>query len=153
MSEDERYEDGPVVALPNPNDVLFPDRAPTVTFPEKGSGVTGTILGMVTSQQTEMGSGRPLMWSDGTPRLQVIVTLQTDENDPTVEDDDGKRRLFVKADMMRAIREAVKVAGEKRLDIGGELQVTWTDEGVAPGKGLSKPKVYEAKYLTGAEPF
>lgn len=156
MTED-NYDDDPQPdrrqVLPDPDEALGLDRAPTATFPELGATISGTVVGKLTAQQTDMDTGKPLTYDDGHPRLQVIVTLQTSLNDGDIVDDDGRRRLFVKGDMTRAVRDAVKATGRRKLDLGGELSVTWADEGVAPRKGLNKPKLYEAKYLAPEEPF
>jgi hypothetical protein len=43
-----------------------------------------------------MKTGEPKFWPSGDPMYQVIVTVQTQERDPSIQDDDGKRRLFIK---------------------------------------------------------
>ncbi|AHB79600.1 hypothetical protein PBI_VALIDUS_70 [Mycobacterium phage Validus] len=96
-------------------------------------------------QQTDMKTNEPLTWKDGSPRMQLVVTVQTDLNDPEIEDDDGLRRLFVKGEMRKAVQKAVIAAGAKGLDVGGELYVTFVGEGEKQGN-LSAPKLYRAEY-------
>ncbi|MEU6647831.1 hypothetical protein ABZ863_35685, partial [Saccharomonospora sp. NPDC046836] len=86
--------------------------APSASFPTPGTIVGGTITETPTvQQQKDIKTGDPLFWSDGNPRMQMIVTVQTDDRDPAIEDDDGKRRIFVKGQMKNAIQDAVRTAG------------------------------------------
>ena len=137
----------------DPNDVLFPSSVPTAKFDQIGDTVEGTILDVVSQQQTDIKTGDLLFWKDRRPRMQLVVTLLTKENDPDIEDDDGRRRLFVKADMMRAVREAITHAGKRKIKVGAHLAVRYASDGIAPQKGLSKPKVYQAVYTPHEEPF
>ncbi|AFN37810.1 hypothetical protein FGG44_gp69 [Mycobacterium phage MacnCheese] len=100
-------------------------------------------------QQTDMKTNEGLTWKDGSPRMQLIVTVQTDLNDPEIEDDDGLRRLFVKGEMRKAVQKAVIQAGAKGLDVGGELYVTYVGDGEKKGN-LSAPKLYTATYAKPA---
>ena len=64
--------------------------------PHRGTVVTGQIVERPTvQQQTEIGTGKSLFFDDGKPREQLVVTIQTEIRDPEVDDDDGKRRVFV----------------------------------------------------------
>ncbi|QAY02799.1 hypothetical protein SEA_NIKLAS_68 [Mycobacterium Phage Niklas] len=96
-------------------------------------------------QQTDLETNEPLVWKDGSPRMQLVVTVQTDLSDPEIEDDDGLRRLFVKGEMRKAVQKAVIAAGAKGLDVGGELHVTYVGDGEKKGK-LTPPKLYSAVY-------
>ncbi|AEK09876.1 hypothetical protein FGG30_gp066 [Mycobacterium phage Pixie] len=96
-------------------------------------------------QQTDLNTNEPLTWKDGSPRMQLVVTVQTDLNDPEIEDDDGMRRLFVKGEMRKAVQKAVIAAGAKGLDVGGELFVTYVGDGEKKGN-LTPPKLYSATY-------
>ncbi|QFP94851.1 hypothetical protein SEA_MARSHAWN_65 [Mycobacterium phage Marshawn] len=96
-------------------------------------------------QQTDLDTNEPLVWKDGSPRKQLVVTVQTDLSDPDVEDDDGLRRLFVKGEMRKAVQKAVIAAGAKGLDVGGELYVTYVGDGEKKGH-LTPPKLYRAEY-------
>ncbi|ASR85076.1 hypothetical protein SEA_PHELPSODU_67 [Mycobacterium phage PhelpsODU] len=100
-------------------------------------------------QQTDMKTGEGLEWKDGSPRMQLVVTVQTDLNDPEIEDDDGLRRLFVKGEMRKAVQKAVIAAGAKGLDVGGQLFVTYIGDGEKKGN-LSAPKLYRAEYTKPA---
>lgn len=119
--------------------------APAAKFPEKGATVEGTILSAVVVQQTDM-DGNLLTWADGNPRMQVVVTLQTDSFDPEIDGDDGMRRLFVRGQMQAAVRQAIAQAGERGLARGGVLKVQYHDEKPAAKKGYSAQKLYRARY-------
>ncbi|QFG09452.1 hypothetical protein I5H08_gp035 [Mycobacterium phage Yuna] len=102
-------------------------------------------------QQTDMKTNEGLTWRDGSPRMQLVVTVQTDLIDPEIEDDDGLRRLFVKGEMRKAVQKAVITAGARGLDVGGELYLTYVGDGEKQGN-LSAPKLYTAVYKKPANP-
>lgn len=119
--------------------------APTAKFGHVGDTHRGRIVEMTTRQQKSI-KGELLTWDDGSPKMMAVLTIQTDERDPSIEDDDGKRRLFVKGDMVRAVREAVRGAGRKMVELGGEVAVQYTGDGQARGVGYNPPKLYRAGY-------
>lgn len=123
--------------------------AKSATFPQIGATITGTISAPPElQQQRDMESGKPLTWEDGNPRMQMVVTLDTDERDPEDEDDDGTRRLFVKSGMKAAVARAVKAAGATKLEVGGRLTVKYVaDDNARKKRGFNAPKVYEAHYV------
>jgi len=127
----------------------------------KFENVTDTVSGVVTNveiaQQTSMEDNTPLTWADGSPRMQLIVSLQTDLRDPESENDDGVRRIFAKGgnfevatgsgkSMKEAIADAVRRAGAKSIDEGGTLTVAYTGEGKKTNRGYQAPKLFKAKY-------
>jgi hypothetical protein len=118
--------------------------APAAKFPTIGTSISGTILSAEVSDQRDIKTGDVKTFDDGNPMKQIIVTLQTQARDD--EDDDGKRRLFIKAAMLGAVREAIIDAGAVTLEVGGQLTVTHTDIGTASKKGFSPPKLYTASY-------
>jgi hypothetical protein len=133
--------------LSDPTELLG-EAPPTISFPKKGDKVRGTIMGMVTSQQRAYdpnGIGDPLFYSDGRPRQQVVITLQTGSggtNDPH----DGMRRLFVKGQMQQAIKLAIKDAARSAPAIGAFLEVEYIDDEPSKGGGNDK-KIYRATYI------
>ncbi|MGW4388234.1 hypothetical protein [Streptomyces sp. NPDC004685] len=125
--------------------------APTAKFPTPGTVVGGRILEPPTiEQQRDIKTGEHKTWANGDPMMQLVVTVQTDQRDPAIEDDDGKRRIFVKGVMKNAIADAVRVTGAKGLEVGGSLWVKYTHDGVAKERGMSPPKQYDAKYTAAA---
>ncbi|WP_247703287.1 hypothetical protein [Streptomyces sp. RK76] len=125
--------------------------APTAKFPTPGTTVGGRITEQPkVEQQRDIQSGELKFWSDGNPMMQMVVTVQTDQRDPAIEDDDGKRRIFVKGVMKNAVADAVRQAGARGLEVGGTLHVRYTHDGEAKQRGFSAPKQYAAKYVAAA---
>lgn len=125
--------------------------APTASFLTVGTTVRGRITERPTvQQQRDMKTGENKFWPDGNPMMQLVITLQTDEHDHTLPDDDGRRRLFVKGQMKNAVADAVRAAGAPGLEVGGVLAVTFTHELPATQRGFNPPKQYAATYTPAA---
>lgn len=132
---------------PDPGTWLMGERIPAARFPTPGTTVTGTICEPPrVEQQRDYSTGEPMYWRDGSPRMQLVVTLQTDERDPEYPDDDGRRRLYVRGRMKTAIRQAVKTSGATGLDVGGTLTITYTGDGTPTNPRFQPPKEYSAVY-------
>jgi hypothetical protein len=112
-------------------------------FEKFKDSVDGTVVSISQRQQTAFRTNEPLVWKDGNPRLQVVITLQTDES--ADEDDDGMRTLFVKipSQMQSQIANAVRKAGGQELQIGGRLFVRYESD---KPTDASPAKQYIAKY-------
>jgi len=133
------------------NDLLMSSGGKSATFPTVGTVVTGTITAEPKAQQqTDMKTGEPKTFQNGDPMMQIIVSLQTTDRED--DEDDGIRQLYVKANMLKAIREAVQTAGAKGLEPGGVLTVKYVADGEVKTKGFNPPKLYAATYAkpTGA---
>lgn len=125
--------------------------APSAKFPTPGTTLSGRITERPTvEQQRDIKDGSKKFWSDGNPMMQLVVTVQTDERDPQLEEDDGRRRLFVKGQLKNAIADAVRTAGARGLEVGGTLTVTYTHDGTATQRGFNPPKQYTAQYVAAA---
>lgn len=135
------------------NDLLMGGGVKSAAFPDQQYGTTvgGPIVRPPTvSQQRDFDTNAPLTWDDGSPRLQIVVHVQTDQRDPADPQDDGVRAFYIKAQMQQAVRDAVRAAGAKGLDVGGHLHITYTrDEPNSRGRGKPK-KVYSARYVPPA---
>jgi hypothetical protein len=128
------------------NDLLAGgQKVPGAKFDNVGDSVAGTIVSAEARQTTDIKTGAPEFWPQGDPKLQVVVTLQTDQRDPSIEDDDGQRRLFAKKPgaMLSAIVEAL---GGQRLEVGGRLAVKFTGTEPSSTAGFSPKKLYAAAY-------
>lgn len=129
--------------------------AAAISFDDKKGYVKGTprggqVLSKTISNQTKMGTGEVLTWNDGTPRKQMVVTVQTAERvDPN---DNGQRQLFIKGDMPRAVREAFQAAGANDVEVGGWLYVAWVDEKAARQAGYNPQKLFKAVYAKPGSP-
>jgi hypothetical protein len=126
--------------------------APTAKFPTPGTVVGGRITEPPkVEQQRDIQTGEKKFWADGNPMMQLVVTVQTDQRDPSIEDDDGRRRIFVKGQMKNAVADAVRAAGAKGLEVGGTLHVRYTHDGTPKQRGFSAPKQYAAHYTPAAQ--
>lgn len=122
--------------------------APAFKFDQNGSGVIGTVVDLWETFVTIKGTKDPKLDKNGDKQPQLVVTLQTelrnwqglakipvddDGNARPASDDDGKRSVWVKYQMIRAIADAlVKTGGDellqKGLEKGGKLGVRKIDE-------------------------
>ncbi|BAH52266.1 hypothetical protein [Rhodococcus opacus] len=99
-------------------------------------------------QQTDFDTDEPLTWKDGSPRMQMIVTVQTDLRDPANPDDDGQRRFYVRGKQQYALAAALKAVGANKVEQGGELYFTFTgEEPNAKNPRLNPTKLYSAEYV------
>lgn len=135
------------------NDFLLGGGGTSARFDNVGDSITGTVESTEVKQQTDIGSGAPLTWDDGSPRMQLVVRLKTAQRDPEVEDDDGVRALYVKGSkkagsrsLHDAVASAVRAAGAKGLEVGGTLSVTFTGEEASATRGFNPRKLYAATY-------
>jgi len=120
---------------------FFTSAPPAVKFEKHGDKVTGIVTGKVLRQQIDLDTGEALSWNDGTPRMQVDVTLSVR---PQTDDDDGLARIYVRGLMRTAVIAAVKANKSRDLNIGDLLTVEYTGDTEPPRKGLSGAKVYTA---------
>jgi hypothetical protein len=128
------------------NDLIMGGGAPAAKFPTVGTTIEGQIIDTTVSQQRDFATGDLKFWKSGDPMMQAVITVQTDQRDPEIADDDGQRRLFVSSRAMReAVRDAVKAAGAKLIEPGGTIKIQYTGDGAAEGN-LNPPKLYRAKY-------
>src|SRR5690606_40400870 len=110
------------MSIPSADDFLMGESVPSAKFPAIGATVSGTICEPpVVQQQRDYTTGELKFWSDGNPMMQLVVTLQTGERDPGIVDDDGRRRVYVRGQLKRAVQRAVKTAGAPGLAVGGQL--------------------------------
>lgn len=129
------------------NELLMSRGGKSAAFPTVGTTVTGRLTTEPkVQQQTDIKTGDPKFFANGDPMMQIVVSFATDQRDPADPEDDGVRQLYVKANMLKAIREAVKTSGAKGLEVGGTLSVTYTADGEVTQRGFNPPKLYTATY-------
>lgn len=137
------------------NDFLMQEGGKAFQFEPLGAVCQGEVISAEVKQQTDVDTGERLTWNDGSPRNQLVITLQTKESNS--EDDDGIRVVYAKGGqfdiaegegmaMKPAIAKAVKEAGAKGIDPGGILGVAFTGLGVKKSRGMNAPKLYTAFY-------
>lgn len=140
----------------DPNEWLMSGGARSAKFETIGTVVKGVIVAAPElRQQTDFTTGALKFWDDGKPMMQLVVTVDTGEKDPLEDDDDGLRSFYIKANLQVAVKDAIRKAGAKGLEVGGKLAVKYTGDGVAKTKGMSPPKQFSAQYTpaVAAEDF
>jgi hypothetical protein len=134
---------------------LFGGGGRAARFDKIGDMVTGQITDVRLTQQTAMETNEPMTWSDGRPRMQLVVSMATD--DRVDENDDGIRTVYAKGgnyeastgagtSMKDAISDALKRAKATTIEVGGVLTVAYTGEGKKTNRGFTAPKLWRAKY-------
>lgn len=133
------------------NDFLMGGGIPAAKFETIGTTVSGQICAQPeVTQQSDLDTGKPLFWDDGRPRMQLVVTVQTDQRDPEITDDDGKRKFYIRAKLQDAVRAAVRASQAKGLEVGGTLAITYVADGEQKKRGYNPPKLYSATYAPPA---
>lgn len=140
--------------MSNEVEEFFSGGAKSFQFESIGDVVEGEIVEMVKRQQTSLSTNEKLFWDDGSPRMMLVVTLQTDLGNG--DDDNGERTVYVRggrfevakgrgSSMKDAIAEALRQEGLRAPRIGDKLAVSYTGEGKGK-KGYTPPKLYTAGY-------
>lgn len=139
--------------MSNEAEEFFAGGAKAFQFDNIGDTVSGEIVEMVKRQQTSLSTGEKLTWDDGSPRMMLVVTLQTDM---VSDDDSGERTVYVRGgrfeiakgkgtSMKDAISEALRSEGLRAPRLGDILSVAYTGDGKGK-KGYTPPKLYTAGY-------
>lgn len=135
------------------SDGFFSGGAKGITWPdEPPASVTGTIEAIFPKEEI-MTIATPTTPSVPTGKFQKRIILQTDLRDRDIDDDDGRRTLYVKSWMRGAIAEALRKAGAKEPEIGAKLTVILDHTEPPSGPGLSKSKHFKAEYTSPASTF
>lgn len=140
--------------MANDSQDFFAGGAPYFGFTRVGTAITGTITEEPhTQQQTDPKDNSLKTWPNGDPMLVLVITLATSLRNSAglvnpIDDDDGTRTVWVGSQGMRkAIQNAMKAAGVKGLDVGGQLTVAFTGEGEKTNPALNAPKIFQAHYV------
>jgi len=119
------------------DDLFAGGGAPVAKFPTIGTTHLGTITHLEARQQRDFDKGEPLTWDDGSPRMELVITI----------DNAGESmRLFVKGAMLSALRDEVRRAGQKKPEVGGKLAVKYSHDGESKNPKLNPPKMYQVAY-------
>lgn len=111
---------------------------------QPGDTVTGVIEKIETTQVNDFQTKQPAFWNDGRPKEQIHVIIQTQLRDPSVEEDDGRRSLWVKGwgIQLKAFRDACRQAGVKIPKPGDTITERFVGLGQR-GDAPQPPKVFE----------
>ena len=116
-------------------------------FERPGDRISGIIEKVTANQVRDFNTKQPAFWQDGSPKLQVLVTINTGVTDPNVEDDDGYRTVYFKGwgEQRRAWLDAIRRAGlHKASDIkpGDRFTAVFTGYGQS-SHGMQPPTIME----------
>jgi hypothetical protein len=135
------------------NDLLMNSGGtPWAKWHSVGDAVIGTVLALpVIRQSRDFDSGEPDFWSNGDPKMEVVVRIATDLRDPEIDDDDGTRAVVLPVGSQRfqAVQKAVKRAGASGIEVGGTLTIVFDSEKKHEKHrmGYNPIKQFTAKYI------
>jgi hypothetical protein len=119
-------------------DRIFSGRPAAFKFATQGDSVTGIVTHAYSKQATVFGTNEPKTFDDGSPILEPVIELSTE---------DGPRSLYVSSWRMRnALQTAFQDAGVRGPRKGGRLMVQYYADEVIGKPGASPAKVYQAAY-------
>lgn len=128
-------------------DDFFAGGAVSAKFDTVGVTIGGTITRVgEPMQQRDFTTQALKTWDDGRPMMQLPVDVATDQRDPDVPDDDGTRTFYIRGEMQKAVRQALRQGGAKGLREGGALSITYSGDGPVKQRGMNPPKLYTATY-------
>jgi hypothetical protein len=112
-----------------------------------GTTYTGIITDVTMRQSRKYESTELDAWEDGTPKLQVVLTLATDYRDQGQQDDDGTRMVSINlwSGQKKALVAACKAAGVAEPQVGQRFTATHV-AGIGNAKA---PRVFEYTLLAG----
>lgn len=122
-------------------------RSKGAKFEQPGTSISGIIENVTANQIRDFKSRQPKFFDDGQPQMQVLVTINTGVTDPMVEDDDGRRTVYIKGFGLQrhAWLQALHNAGlRKAAEVrpGDRFTATFTGFGEAK-PGMNAPKLFE----------
>ena len=112
-----------------------------------GTTYTGIITDVTMRQSRKYESTDLDTWDDGTPKMQVVVTLATDYRDQAQQDDDGTRMISINlwSGQKKALVAACKAAGVTEPQAGQRFTATHVS-GIGNAKA---PRVFEYTLTAG----
>jgi len=131
--------------LPGVDDLLSGSGSPSLSFKdvEVGHSYEGTIAELRAVQVRNYEDPTKLeYWDDGKPKMQIEITLQTDYADASDPDDDGRRRVFLFGQKLRAAKEELAKKGFKTFEIGMGFKITLSGTKPSQNKRYNDVKLY-----------
>lgn len=112
-----------------------------------GTTYTGIITDVAMRQSRKYESTDLDTWDDGTPKMQVVITLATDYRDQAQQDDDGTRMISINlwSGQKKALVAACKAAGVTEPQAGQRFTATHVS-GIGNAKA---PRVFEYTLTAG----
>ena len=112
-----------------------------------GTTYTGIIIDVAMRQSRKYESTELDAWDDGTPKLQVVLTIATDYRDQAQQDDDGTRMISINlwSGQKKALVAACKAAGVGEPQVGQRFTATHVS-GIGNAKA---PRVFEYTLSAG----
>jgi hypothetical protein len=112
-----------------------------------GTTYTGIITDVTMRQARKYESTELDAWDDGTPKMQVVLTLATDYRDQGQQDDDGTRMVSINlwSGQKKALVAACKAAGVFEPTVGQRFTATHV-AGIGNAKA---PRVFEYTLVNG----
>jgi hypothetical protein len=112
-----------------------------------GTTYTGIITDVSMRQSRKYESTELDAWDDGTPKLQVVLTIATDYRDQAQQDDDGTRMISINlwSGQKKALVAACKAAGVTEPQTGQRFTATHVS-GIGNAKA---PRVFEYTLTAG----
>ena len=113
---------------------------PAVKFTDPGQTVI-ILVENVERKNDTAPDGTQKTWPNGDPMHVFVFTGNVDGETMS---------LWVRGNLVTALREAVKEAGLKTV-VGAELTITYTGDGTPPSRGMNAPKLFSVEVT--ANPF
>ena len=112
-----------------------------------GTTYTGIITDVTMRQSRKYESTELDAWDDGTPKMQVVLTIATDYRDQAQQDDDGTRMISINlwSGQKKALVAACKAAGVGEPQTGQRFTATHVS-GIGNAKA---PRVFEYTLTAG----
>jgi diaminopimelate epimerase len=138
------------------NDFLNGSNAKAFPFDNVGDTVSGVIIEMKKTQQTDMESGKPVYWDNGDPKMMLRITLQTDLQDD--DEDEGVRSVYLRGgnytaasgkgtSSLVAVKDAVRRSGSADgIQPGGKLTLQYSGNAAKTNRAYNAAKLYTAAY-------
>ena len=132
------------------NDLLA-GGAKTIKFDSIGETITGIIQSVTTRQVTTFGSGQPEFWDDGNPKMQIVITIQSDDLE------DGEGSFYAKAwgSDKQALAAGIAAAGltaDQALAPGNQITITHTELRPHKNPAFNASKIYSFDFVAKASP-
>ncbi|MFT4258023.1 hypothetical protein [Microbacterium sp.] len=126
--------------MSNTLDDLIAGGGKTAKFEKPGTTWSGVVVKAEPRQATNFDTGKPDHWDDGQPKMQAVVSIQTDLRED--ETDDGVRAIYIKmwGDQKKAFRLAAQQAGGAPHP-GDIFTATYYADGEKPQRGFA-PKLF-----------